>query len=157
MKLFVLVCVWFIPIFKGRSQGKGKGEVWYLLVDLWALGCILDDSCDVIFLWVQLPFWLGHISFFCQMGKLNFAGSIMWTPSSKWLNQNPNPSLKKVLVSIVQWLSCVWLFGTPWTAAHQASLSFTVTQSLLKLRRFLVYVFVVAPVSQLISNWESLH
>ena len=32
----------------------------------------------------------------------------------------------------VQVLSCFWLFATPWTAAHQASLSFTVSQSLLK-------------------------
>ena len=31
------------------------------------------------------------------------------------------------------WLSHIWLFLTPWTAAHQASLSFTVTWSLLKL------------------------
>ena len=34
--------------------------------------------------------------------------------------------------SSVQSLSCVQLFATPWTAAHQASLSFTVSQSLLK-------------------------
>ena len=34
---------------------------------------------------------------------------------------------------VVQLLSCVWLFATPWTAACQASLSFTVSQSLLKL------------------------
>ena len=33
----------------------------------------------------------------------------------------------------VQSLSCVRLFATPWTAAHQASLSFTISQSLLKL------------------------
>ena len=30
-------------------------------------------------------------------------------------------------------LSRVWLFGTPWTAAHQASLSITNSRSLLKL------------------------
>ena len=35
--------------------------------------------------------------------------------------------------SSVQSLSCVWLFATPWTAAHQASLSNTSSQSLLKL------------------------
>ena len=35
--------------------------------------------------------------------------------------------------SVVQSLSCVQLFVTPWTVAHQASLSFTVSQSLLKL------------------------
>ena len=34
---------------------------------------------------------------------------------------------------LVQSLSCVQLFATPWTAAHQASLSITNSQSLLKL------------------------
>ena len=34
---------------------------------------------------------------------------------------------------VVQSLSCVWLFGTPWTAACEASLSITNSQSLLKL------------------------
>ena len=34
---------------------------------------------------------------------------------------------------VVQSLSCVWLFVTPWTASHQASLSLTISQSLLKL------------------------
>ena len=34
---------------------------------------------------------------------------------------------------VVQSLSCVRLFETPWTAAHQASLSFTISWSLLKL------------------------
>ena len=34
---------------------------------------------------------------------------------------------------VVQSLSCVWLFATPWAAARQASLSFTVSWSLLKL------------------------
>ena len=32
-----------------------------------------------------------------------------------------------------KWLSCVWLFATPWTAACQASLSITNSWSLLKL------------------------
>ena len=34
--------------------------------------------------------------------------------------------------SSIQLFSHVWLFGTPWTAAHQASLSITNSQSLLK-------------------------
>ena len=33
---------------------------------------------------------------------------------------------------IVQLLSCVWLFATPWTAAHQPSLSITISLSLFK-------------------------
>ena len=36
------------------------------------------------------------------------------------------------VVSVVQSLSRVQLFSTPWTAAHQASLSFTISQSLLR-------------------------
>ena len=36
--------------------------------------------------------------------------------------------------SSVQSLSRVWLFVTPWTTAHQASLSITKSQSLIKLR-----------------------
>ena len=34
---------------------------------------------------------------------------------------------------VVQLLSCVQFFATPWTAAHQASRSFTISWSLLKL------------------------
>ena len=38
-----------------------------------------------------------------------------------------------LIVVVVQLLSHVQLFATPWTAAHQGSLSFTISQSLLKL------------------------
>ena len=41
-------------------------------------------------------------------------------------------SLKLLSVIFVQSLSLISLFATPWTAAHQASLSFTISQSLLK-------------------------
>ena len=41
--------------------------------------------------------------------------------------------LTLVRSSSVQSLSRVWLFATPWTAARQASLSITISQSLLKL------------------------
>ena len=35
-------------------------------------------------------------------------------------------------IAVVQSPNPVWLFATPWTAAHQASLSFTISWSLLK-------------------------
>ena len=38
-----------------------------------------------------------------------------------------------IIFLVIQLLSCVWLFVTPWTAAHQASLSLTISQNLLKL------------------------
>ena len=37
------------------------------------------------------------------------------------------------LLIVIQWLSRVWLLVTPWTASCQASLSITISQSLLKL------------------------
>ena len=49
------------------------------------------------------------------------------------INGFPTPPL---VVVVVQSLSCVRLFATPWTAAHQAPVSFTVSQSLLKLMSF---------------------
>ena len=39
-----------------------------------------------------------------------------------------------VVVVVVQSVSHIWLSVTPWTAACQASLSFTISQSLLKLK-----------------------
>ena len=37
-----------------------------------------------------------------------------------------------LVLAVVQSLNCIWLFETQWTAARQASLSFTVSQSFLK-------------------------
>ena len=59
-----------------------------------------------------------------------------WT----WLRDQPfhfhflSNSILKIepwcsLLSSVQSLSCAWLFGTPWIAAHQASLSITISRS----------------------------
>ena len=39
---------------------------------------------------------------------------------------------KNTFLSSLQSLSCVWLFATLWTAAHQASLSITNSQSILR-------------------------
>ena len=53
--------------------------------------------------------------------------------------------------SSVQSLSRVQLFATPWTAVHQASLSFTISQSLFKLKSM---AFHLAIESLLIFAWE---
>ena len=47
-----------------------------------------------------------------------------------------NSPLHSSLFVVVQLLSCVRFFATLWTAAHQASLSFTIFRSLLKLMSF---------------------
>ena len=57
--------------------------------------------------------------------------NLVWLslPSMAWLGLSGSMFQVQVQV-VVQSLSCVWLFVTPWTAAGQASLSFS--QSLLR-------------------------
>ena len=56
--------------------------------------------------------------------------------------------LLTLLKFVVQSLSHVQLLATPWTAAHQASLSFTISRSLLKL----MYIESVVPSNHLILS-----
>ena len=53
--------------------------------------------------------------------------------ASMWLESEGSVSPAGASGVVVRSLSRVWLFVTPWTAAHQASLSFTMSWSLLKL------------------------
>ena len=48
------------------------------------------------------------------------------------LHSKVNHYMVVYLFFVVQLFSCVQLFATPWTAAHQASLSFTIFRSLLR-------------------------
>ena len=59
-------------------------------------------------------------------GEKNRLASLFWCKDSLTLRSMS-------FVVVVQTLSHDRLFATPWTAAHQASLSFTVSQGLLKL------------------------
>ena len=63
--------------------------------------------------------WLFHLHTFIQMIVLVFFILLVC-------------SLKFNSPLVVQLLSHIWLFATPWTAARQASLSSTISQSLLK-------------------------
>ena len=56
-----------------------------------------------------------------------------WTASKETKANLPTMEHEHFTVVIVQSLRCVWLFVTPWTEALQALLSFTISQSLLKL------------------------
>ena len=54
-------------------------------------------------------------------------------PQTPFLCKISDQHYTEPLISSVQSLSCVRLFATPWTTAHQASLSITSSWSLLKL------------------------
>ena len=62
---------------------------------------------------------------------------------------------------VVQLLNLVWLFAAPWTAARQASLSFAISQNLLKLMsiesvRPSNYFFLCCPLLLLLSIFPSI-
>ena len=85
--------------------------------------------------WQEYWSWLP----FPPPGDLPYPGTIPTSPaapalSGRFFTTEP-PWIKTTVLqfSSVQSLSRVWLFATPWTAAHQASLSVTNSQSLLKL------------------------
>ena len=68
-------------------------------------------------------------------GKRHILGHIFEkaSPSSNQLENLPQPSPAIFIVVVVQSLSRVQFFATPWAAARQAFLSFTISRSLLKL------------------------
>ena len=57
--------------------------------------------------------------------------SFRWRPFLQQKSQTPQT--QKGLLGLVQSLSCVPFFVTPWASEHQASLSFTISWGLLKL------------------------
>ena len=56
-----------------------------------------------------------------------------WATSLHFTSEGPYPAVVTVHCSVTQSLSLIGLFATPWTAASQASLSFTISLSLLRL------------------------
>ena len=91
---------------------------------------LFHDSCFLMmhissaaFFTNWLPLWLSCWRIRLQWGRPGFDP---WVGKIPWRR-------KKAQFSSVHSLSRVWLFVTPWTAAHQASLSITNSQSLLRL------------------------
>ena len=80
-----------------------------------------------------------------ECGQLSTWDKMFYKGGDKWIG------FGWVVVLIVQSLSHVWFFVTPWTVARQASLSFTISQSLLKL----VSIELVMPSNHLIP-WHPL-
>ena len=94
--------------YKGWTQDQTKKEIFR----------VRSRQFTNIKLPHPLPVELGHMT----LSALQYVHQL-----GNWPN-----SLSRIL-TVVQPLSRVWFFATPWTAAHQASLSFAVSRSLLKL------------------------
>ena len=76
----------------------------------------------VILFSVYIEFVFSFLNFIFNWSIIALQCCISFRYTSKWIS----------FVVVVQSLSHVWLFVTPWTATHQASHSFTISQSLLK-------------------------
>ena len=101
-------------------------SLWYLLCQ--TLQPLATTHLFTIF--IILPFLecyavgiIYYIAFFYQLLSLNTMHLMLLHVFAR---------LHSSLSSVVQLLSLVWLFVTPWPATHQASLSFTVSCSLLR-------------------------
>ena len=88
----------------GRQVGKSDGWPGYILSMVFALEFQVSES------WVQAPVERKFMDKVCGCYQLGHPLDLV----------------------VVRLLNHVWLFATPWTAASQASLSFTISQSLLK-------------------------
>ena len=101
----------------------------------------LETECNwQVLLWIRLILSLGlWIGLILSLGLIQ----VKETSSSKWCRDSslarfsmapwlPFLYTWNVIAVVVQLLSRVQLFVTPWTAAHQGSLSLTISQSLPK-------------------------
>jgi len=91
----------------------------------------LMDHMEVLF----LIFWRISILFSIVPASIYISTNSAWEFSFLYILANISYFhvflIITILQVVVQSLSLVWLFVTPWTAAHQASLSITNSQSLL--------------------------
>ena len=92
-----------------------------------------NGSLSVETLWKPWStWWRKTVHFFLLLAhKLHDSNGQDWLCQP--LKNAPWSLPKSYIVNLHQLLSCVWLFVTPWIAAHQASLSITSPPSLLRL------------------------
>ena len=103
------------------------------------IDCV-TDQVSLFTLTTQLPCYLSHVESvqtleMCALG-VSFTPSFTLPACFRLTLHHTRffPLFMSIpLFVVVQSQSHVWLFESPWTAAHQASLSFTLSWSLLKL------------------------
>ena len=131
----------FVSLYSFGSDVKHRDDINLLLTGLAVRG--------LVFLWeksqLQTQNFLSLFNWSCGLRIFNpetkyhdifkFAKLINKVYETKWeqmVGCKKTSPLPATLVFVVQSLSCVWLFVTPQTVAHQAPLSSTVSWSLLK-------------------------
>ena len=123
-----------IPVVNSSSLNDvasvgALSEIWWLIEGLYL---VLDEVGieHVIKVNVEPGRWSKHSSFwdplFCFL-------KVGWKPHRyESLHKTDSSVFTDLKIVVVELISRVWLFVTPWTVACQASLSFTISQSLLR-------------------------
>ena len=148
--------------FLGREQSpeimaKNMNNVYSRLADLVRPTCSHCSLCFTVFAWHDKHLLIKHLLFPHSIKSSSFFPFVPhpyafllssgWHLSCNCLTPRRFHVLKWpcmyiikfafllliCLLAVVQLQSCVCFFATPWTAAHQSSLSLTIPQSLLKL------------------------
>ena len=117
---------------KDTKTSPIQGVTTLLWWTIWTQACVTSfatcsSACTTDFHPV-FPSSLLHSSWSLHFSLTGLPVLLRALPSMDFNRRNACES-----IVVVQSLSCVRLFVTPWTAACQASLSFTISQSLLKL------------------------
>ena len=122
----------FPPIFLCNCR---VGHMSSQLCHVSQLSLHLDGVMRLFFQWVHCsPIYIKVI---CATSEINYRNSLTCTP---------HPTMFSLILGFLSLFSRVQIFSTPWTAACQASLSFTISQNLLKL----LSIESVMPFNQLI-------
>ena len=115
--------------FTIEPPGKPLTMLNDYIIIIWSPMTVFLHFCVFLLLWLNL--------FFGQSFYTPKKGRTWWRPAGgRRVERTMGTCSTLVLLgefSSVQSLSCVRLFATPWTAAHQVSLSITNSWSLLKL------------------------
>ena len=125
-QLFFIVLV--NSVKSGVPAGHGK-----VIVSLFVVSNVTQWYSTGIWAGLEGPKWL-HSHVYCLGGECWKVGL---SQDSRSERASEGIDISCMIVSevvVVQSLSCVQFFVTPWTTAHQAFPSFTLSQSVLKLR-----------------------
>ena len=109
--MLIFLALWTIFLVQDLSLWPMDSPVAAPAQWLWDAGCF-SSACGILVSWPGLKFT---------------------SPTLQSGFSTTGPPGKSPDIQMVQLLSCVWLFASPWTAAHQVSLSILNSQSLLKL------------------------
>ena len=119
--IFIILITFYLFSFKIMKMKTLNTEDSVILVASWNDYCYLI----VILSWLLLAL------------KSSMFGpcELPWTLTLFWVSFSCHPAaiIEPHIDVIIRFLSLVWFFAAPWTAAHQASLSFTISGNLLKL------------------------